>query len=452
MLPAAKIGDEERKKKAQEPVRTRRAAPRASVASKDSVEEDPDANEKSLAYLGKASKSTNDDLSSSSTQKKSDRSAHRTGRAIGGNQPSSFLRGPSESKTQGQATSSTRKRSNLSTSQNAEDLPVFQESNERSQPFVRQTNERGWPLGKSDEPLYGAPLSYDDQSRQYLALSREYNVRGQSVTLDFNERNEPPVQESNERGPPVTHRSSERAQLPAEKRHERDQYSQSMETGTSDINRLGPSSHARKKNVVQPFHQGTAACGVISLDVRNIDTLRIKTAPGFYLRTDASGMEAVLPSQMFYQYLSDGAATLHQEFILHIDDAKNPQQELIGSCDVPTDGKFEGFEMSNAKMSDVQSAIISAQPRRRSERIAKPAVVPEAQSESQPKKKNTANRFFPDKKRKLAEDKLPVPTQVMGDPNAFSEDFGMRSPYAREHPPDYSDYMPGAKRWSHYDV
>ncbi|TID20634.1 hypothetical protein E6O75_ATG05398 [Venturia nashicola] len=235
-----------------------------------------------------------------------------------------------------------------------------------------------------DEDEDDATWGKRDQNSQ--AIAPKTNARGprriqppSSFDFGYSAETIPTVfPESNERATPITRMTSERnrgssvpPKMPSRKRREYSPYSEDMVTGTSDVNRLGPSSHARTENVVQNFPNATAASGVVTLDVRGIDTLTLKTAPGFYIRTDASGKEAELPAQMFYQWLGEGRATLHQEFVLYVDDAKNPPHDLIGTRDIPTNGAFEGFEMNNGKMGDLQSAITSAKPRVRSARIAK---------------------------------------------------------------------------------
>ncbi|QDS72333.1 hypothetical protein FKW77_007862 [Venturia effusa] len=401
------------------------------------------------------------------------------------------------------ATPPARKKSNLSTTHTAErDEAIVQTSNERSQRPDTEPNARGWPPSSYTGPLFNFDKeqhkshitdSYYEAARRESSkrghpgthpsapsiigesgkrdsgsrvsntlnepLTQESNERGAAVTREGNDGDGLAIQESNERGAPGPRRTSERtrqparesnerAQLPSKKRREHGQYSQSMGTGTTDLNRLGPSSHARKKNVVQDYDQLKAASGVVTMDVRGIDTLRLQLATGMYMRTEQTGKEAVMPGQMFYQYLSDNGDTLHQEFLLYIDDAKNPQQELIGSRDVATNGLFEGYDMGNKEISDAKGAVTSVRIRR-SDRKAKPAVVTEAEPKPAKKTDETGNRPYIPRKGKLTGTKLPVPTQVRGDKHAWREDFGPRSDFALGKPPDYTPYLPeNYKPWS----
>jgi hypothetical protein len=122
---------------------------------------------------------------------------------------------------------------------------------------------------------------------------------------------------------------------------------------------MGPSAHASMGNVKQAINGQVAASGVVTLDVSKVDTLRISLAEGFYVHTCPAGKKAFMPTQIFYQHLGEGGGTLHQEFILQIDNAANPQQPLLGNRQIPTKGLFKGRKLDDDDLSNFQSGIIS---------------------------------------------------------------------------------------------
>lgn len=313
-------------------------------------------------------------------------------------EPSSALRAPGKAPRTGLSRrvsfADRRLTTNFDTDEEDEDNATSNKSDEVNQTIASnmsmrgKTNARSWPLDRSEQIWKHDPtapwLESVEQREERKRRGLPASFLGHGVAAPVSPivvSDEPVVQESYERGRPITRMTSERnressegSKKPERKRRAYSPYSESMGAGTSDVNRLGPSTHAPAENVVQKYHRATAASGVITLDVRGVDTLTIKTAPGFYLRTGPSGMQAEMPAQLFYQWLGEGGETLHQEFVLHVDDARNPQQELIGTLDIPTNGEFEGYQVSNGSMSDVQSAITSARPRpARAENVATPA-------------------------------------------------------------------------------